>query len=57
MSPQTDKSWRDYRALWRAVQFNDRRDGHNWYRTYIHSREIETLHLFNGKYIGYCLKY
>ena len=23
----------------------------------IFSREIETLYLFNGKYMGYCLKY
>ena len=22
-----------------------------------HSREIETLHYFNGKYMGYCLKF
>ena len=24
---------------------------------HIHLREIETLHFFNGKYMGYCLKY
>ena len=23
----------------------------------IHSREIETLYVFDGKYMGYCLKY
>ena len=29
----------------------------NWLRyPNIHSREIETLHLFNGKCMGYCLK-
>ena len=26
-------------------------------KKYIHSREIETLHFFNGKYTRYCLKY
>ena len=24
---------------------------------HVHSREIETLHFFNGIYMGYCLKY
>ena len=24
---------------------------------YVHSREIKTLHCFNGKYMGNCLKY
>ena len=23
---------------------------------HVHSREIQTLHFFNGKYMGYCLK-